>query len=713
MHHRVLIGFLAIMSLFLVGFSSHTLPHNQTSSGIVWQTYSLDDQGDWQLESAGQNLTQTRNSLATDSAGLIDQPSLINLNGRIPEEGLTLILDANITVGATWDLVGEIPGIKLEILGFTPYSDLRGSPGRMTLRITSASQESQDIQLIYHRPWLPDEKPERKLAISALTFPQSLDLSHKIIVKTPTTPFFSNNDEEAESIAAPYSPETLPADYDLRNVAGHVYVTPARDQGFCGSCWSYAITGVMESRLLINNLSFNPASLNLSEQYLISCNRSYFDCSGGNSTANDYLMNKYGQFYNPPGAVLESIFPESPFRDNYPGTNLGCPLTSLRHDYQLSSWNYVYQGSDPNMWRPYDDNAAVFTSNRDLIKSAILAHGAVGAGIFTGSEFGNYMGGIFIEPSGASTVNHDIVIVGWHDTGDPGTSYWIIKNSAGSDWGYSGFGYVGFTSPVIGFGAYYVDIPDVYYGGSLSERVYLPLIKRVISGTPGDWVTVFSDDFERTDLGTGWDPNDGDAYQYDPTHYSGYFWGISQCRATTIGGKSLWVVGDSVAGVSPLICGSAYDGTGRLNSMVTFGPIDLTNATSAYMKFKLWLNIQPYGVRQLIYEGDPEVTYDDFYDYGYDQLSYSANSPWSEFMSFPYYPGDVMGNTSGWKTMILNFADMDGSHFSDANLLGQNNVYIYFGASSDKAQVGNYLEGIFIDDILIKKCIGGTCMLDW
>jgi hypothetical protein len=146
---------------------------------------------------------------------------------------------------------------------------------------------------------------------------------------------------------------------------------------------------------------------------------------------------------------------------------------------------------------------------------------------------------------------------------------------------------------------------------------------------------------------------------------------------------------------------------------VTFGPIDLTNATSAYMKFKLWLNIQPYGVWQIIYEGDPEVTYDDYYGYGYDQLSYSANAPWSEYMSFPFYPGEVMGNSSGWRTMILNFADMDGSHFSDANLLGQNNVYIYFGASSDKVHIGNYAEGIYIDDILIKKCIGGTCTLDW
>ena len=188
---------------------------------------------------------------------------------------------------------------------------------------------------------------------------------------------------------------TYPADYDLRNVSGKSYVTPARDQRFCGSCWAFAIIGVMESRLLLNSSTFNSATLDLSEQYLISCNRSNFDCGGGNSSANDYLLDKYGQFYNSPGAVLESIFPESAYRDNYPSTNLGCPLNSLKHDYRLGSWNYVYQGSDPNMWRPYNENAAVFASNRDLIKSAILAHGAVGAGMSTGFQFGSYTGGIF------------------------------------------------------------------------------------------------------------------------------------------------------------------------------------------------------------------------------------------------------------------------------------------------------------------------------
>ncbi|MGB8251849.1 MAG: C1 family peptidase, partial [Anaerolineaceae bacterium] len=630
----------------------------------------------------------------------IQGPALLSLKGQLPETGLTLILDANPTVGAVWELQDDTAPYTIKIINYTPYSELIGSSGKLTLSVNPNHTKSEDLVIIYHRAWKTGEPPQHKLSLSAATFPKTLDLSRRSaspIIKA-SGPSVSIN----STILPQPSPQDLPVDYDLRNVGGRVYVTPARDQGFCGSCWAYAITAVVESRLLIDNPTFDPATFDLSEQYLISCNRSTFDCSGGNSTANDYLMDKYGQMYNPPGAVLESDFPESLYKDDYPSTNLGCPLSVLEHPYRLSNWGYVAQGIDPipNMWRPYSDNPAVFEYNRDQIKSAILAYGAVGAGMWSGFDFGSYSGGIYTETTGTSTPNHDIVIVGWHDTGDPETSYWIIKNSNGPDWGYAGFAHIGFTSPVIGFGAYYVDIPDVY-SGNLDKQLYLPLIDQNASGIPGHWVEVVSEDFERVDLGSNWEVNDGGAYASEPLTYSPYYWGISQCRATTTGGHSLWVVGDGA--IAPPVCGSAYDSYGRLNAMATYGPVDLTNSTSAYMKFSLWLNMQPYGVWH-------KDTWNGWYEY--DGFMYGA-APWSSFMSFPYYPGTAMGSTSGWKAMLLNLADMDGSHFEGANLLGRNDIYINFSAWSDGAEIGAYPEGIYVDDILIKKCIGGTCFLDW
>lgn len=62
---------------------------------------------------------------------------------------------------------------------------------------------------------------------------------------------------------------SLPSSYDLRNVDGKNYVTPVRDQGKLGLCWTFASAGAAESYLLkTSNTTYSNSSQLISERQI-------------------------------------------------------------------------------------------------------------------------------------------------------------------------------------------------------------------------------------------------------------------------------------------------------------------------------------------------------------------------------------------------------------------------------------------------------------
>jgi len=84
--------------------------------------------------------------------------------------------------------------------------------------------------------------------------------------------------------------EDIPTHWDWRDVGG---VTPVKNQGHCGSCWTFSTVGTLESHYLLKFGQFR----NLSEQQLVDCAGDYDNhgCSGGlPSHAFEYITNNGG-----------------------------------------------------------------------------------------------------------------------------------------------------------------------------------------------------------------------------------------------------------------------------------------------------------------------------------------------------------------------------------------------------------------------------------
>ena len=223
----------------------------------------------------------------------------------------------------------------------------------------------------------------------------------------------------------------LPDDFDWRDGSG---VTSIKNQGQCGSCWAFATVGVLESVIKIKS----GVTVDLSEQWLVSCNQNGWGCNGG-WWAHAYHGGMTGSCGGT-GAVLEVNFPymamDTPCGGPYP------------HSYLLKD-----KSGDGNSWKYIGGQSS--TPSVDQIKQAIYTHGPVGCAVYVDEAFQAYTGGIFNGNSNEK-INHAVILVGWDDNqGDEGV--WIMKNSWGNNWGEDGYMRIEYGSNRIGYSANYVE----------------------------------------------------------------------------------------------------------------------------------------------------------------------------------------------------------------------------------------------------------------
>lgn len=177
-------------------------------------------------------------------------------------------------------------------------------------------------------------------------------------------------------------------------------VTAVKNQGGCGSCWTFCATGAVESALIIAGKA--EQTINLSEQQLVDCCTAAYDnagCGGGNKdTAFLYIQQNR--------ITTEANYP-------YKAQDGTCQpaLAAAEPTYGISGYKQV--------------NAAT----SDL--AAALKIQPIGISV-DATNWSFYTGGVFSNCNN-TTHNHAVLLVGLQD------GNWLVKNSWGPNWGENGY----------------------------------------------------------------------------------------------------------------------------------------------------------------------------------------------------------------------------------------------------------------------------------
>ena len=245
---------------------------------------------------------------------------------------------------------------------------------------------------------------------------------------------------------------SIPGNYDLRNVNGVSYVTPVKDQGWHGTCWAFSTAETMESAMMkqgvVGDYSFLGTTPILSTQFI-----SYHDVDWNLLGASGWAWDIQDSNYDAGGSQYFSFYNAERY-GLPPATEF--PYLAYENTLRIR-WNPQTPNWQSQLVHPYgallllgakaekDYFGVTYDQYINAIKTIIMKYGSVSVAYQVPASFMSYKSGIFVAPATPTYVGgHAVQIVGWKSdvTASNGVTYptvWIVRNSWNTTWGMNGY----------------------------------------------------------------------------------------------------------------------------------------------------------------------------------------------------------------------------------------------------------------------------------